>query len=73
VRERGKKRERERGEVEMKIKGLTRKTAVRRNPADYEGIGFSDINLGTRATDTYIHIRSRDELFLFFIFFEQRI
>lgn len=36
---------------------------VRRNPADYEGIGFSDINLGTRATDTYIHIYSWDELF----------
>lgn len=42
---------------------------MRRNPADYEGIGFSDINLGTRATDTYIHIHSRDELF----FFERRI
>lgn len=36
---------------------------MRRNPADYEKIGFSDINLGTRATDTCIHTHSRDELF----------
>lgn len=55
---RKRKREIERKvEGETKIKGLVRgKAATRRNPADYEGIGFSDINRGTRATDTCIHI-----------------
>lgn len=45
-------------EGETKIKGLARgNAATKRNPADYEGIGFSDINPGTRATNTRVHIR----------------
>lgn len=43
----------------MKIKGLSHgETSVKRNPTDYEGIGFflgGGINLGARATDTRVH------------------
>lgn len=57
-------RKREMARGEMKIKGLARRdTSVKRNPTDYEGIGFLGINLGARATDTHTCTSTRDELF----------
>lgn len=73
-RERAIKRKRGGDRSEMKIKGPRAGKRRWRNPADYEEIGFSGINLGTRATNTYYTCTSSHGMsYLFFLYGAYRI